>query len=286
MWRMKQPVRTLLALAIFAPLCAQITSEQTQGSIAFTARLTPSSGIAEPVRGLPFYLLRKSFAAIEKDATAAQPAPDMDKFIDALTVSKQLKDWMKKHHTVRISGDEFASNLTAQEILTVPEFWKAYDELNISNSKFGYPVAKYNDRERERKPTKYQHDVDEFHSRILKYIADHPDSKEGMDAELESIDPNPRWMDMVTARRAAARNLVLDLAQSRYLAAQTQSDANGQGEFSNLAPGNYWLTSLNIDGQVGDTRATWDVPVTVRAGAATQILLSNYNSVPAEKPAP
>ena len=277
---MKPLCRALCVLSIFAFACIRIATAQAQGSIIFTVHITPSTGVAEPVRGLPFYLLRKSFAAIQQEAAESQPKPDLDKFIDSLTVSNELKAWMKKHHTVRITGEEFAKSLTAQEILTVPEFWKAYDQLNIGDKEFGFPVAKYNDRESARKPEKYQRDVDEFHERIVKYIGDHPESKDGMDAELQSIDPNPRWMEQVTARRSGIRRMALDLAQSRYLVAQTQSDLNGRAQFSNIAPGNYWITCLSIDAEVGDTRAKWDVPVTVRAGAVTQLLLSNYNSVP------
>lgn len=280
---MKLFSRVLVVLAIVLLVSSWLASAQSSGSITFTARLTPSSGVAEPVRGLPFYLLRKSFADIQREAEASEPKPDMDKFIDGLTVSKELKAWMKKHHTVRITGDEFTNSLTADEILTVPEFWKVYDQLNIANSKFGYPVAKYTDRERAKNPAKYQRAVDDFHSRILHYIETNPDSKDGMDSQLSSIDPSVRWRNIVEARRSAARNMAFDLAQSRYLVAQTQTDLNGRAQFSNLPSGNYWLTCLNVYAEVGDTRAKWDVPITVRADAPAQLLLSNYNSVRAAR---
>lgn len=281
---MKPLLRAFAALAIVLLASGQPVSAQASGSVVFTARLTPSSGVAEPVRGLPFYLLRKSFADIQREAEASQPKPDMDKFIDALTVSKELKACMKKHHTVRITSDEFINNLTADEIRNVPEFWNAYNRLNMANSKFGYPVPKYTDREREKNPAKYQRDVDDYHTRILHYIETYPDSRDGMDSDLVSIDPSARWMNIVESRRSAVRTMALDLAQSRYLAAQTQTDVNGRAQFSNLPAGNYWLTSLNVYAEVGDTRAKWDVPVTVRADAPTELTLANYNSVPAAKP--
>lgn len=281
---MKSTFRTLFAFAIIALCFARFSLAQSNGSIVFTARLTPLSGVAEPVRGLPFYLLRKSFADIQREAEASQPKPDMDKFINSLSVSPKLKAWMKKNHSVRLTGDEFSNNLTADAILTVPEFWKAYDRLNVANSKFGYPVAKYTERERAKNPAKYQRDVDDFHSRIAHYIETNPDSKDGMDSELASIDPSARWMSMEASRRSAVRSMAFDLAQSRYLVGQTQTDLNGRAQFANLAPGNYWLTCLNVYAEVGDMRAKWDVPIAVRAGAPTQLLLSNYNSVPVGKP--
>lgn len=284
MCSMKPLLRAFAALAIVLLASGQPVSAQASGSVVFTARLTPSSGVAEPVRGLPFYLLRKSFADIQREAEASQPKPDMDKFIDALAVSKELKACMKKHHTVRITSDEFINNLTADEIRNVPEFWNAYNRLNMANSKFGYPVPKYTDREREKNPAKYQRDVDDYHTRILHYIETYPDSRDGMDSDLVSIDPSARWMNIVESRRSAVRTMALDLAQSRYLAAQTQTDVNGRAQFSGLPSGNYWLASLNVYAEVGDTRAKWDVPVTVHADSPTQLTLANYNSVPSAKP--
>lgn len=284
MCSMKPFLRALAALAFVLLAFARPASAQASGSIVFTARLTPSSGVAEPIRGLPFYLLRKSFADIQSEAEASQPKPDMDKFIDGLTVSKELKACMKKHHTVHITADEFISNLTADEIFTIPEFWKAYDRLNIANSKFGYPVPKYTEREREKNPAKYQHDMDDYHSRILHYIETKPDSRYGMDSDLAAIDPSSRWNKIVESHRSTLRTMALDLAQSRYLVAQAQTDLNGRAQFSGLPPGNYWLTCLNVYAEVGDTRAKWDVPVTVRVGAPTELIVSNYNSVPAATP--
>ena len=272
----------ILALVLAGPVRAQVQN----GSVSFTAQLTPSAGIAEPVRGLPFYLLRKSFADIEEEAAHGAPKPDMKKYIDGLKVSHELKAWMHKHNSVTLSGDEFARSLTAPEILDVPEFWKAYDELNISNSKFGFPTPKYNDRLRERDPAKYQRELDDFHSKVTTYIQQNPESKDGMASELDSIDPGLEWRTKVAARAATIRRTALDGAQSRYLVAQTQTDVNGHAEFSGVPAGTYWLSSLNIEGQVGDTRAKWDVPVTVHAGAPTQVTLSNYNSASPVKSAP
>jgi hypothetical protein len=63
---------------------------QSTGRIEFTARVAPTGGRPEPVRQLTFYLLRKSLEDIRAEALQMAPAPDMDKFIDALTVSPEL----------------------------------------------------------------------------------------------------------------------------------------------------------------------------------------------------
>lgn len=267
-----------LALTSVRPACAQAQT----APIGFTVQITPSTGIVEPVRGLPFYLLRKSFSNIQQEAEASLPMPDMEKFIDSQQVSKELRAWMHKHHSVTLSGDEFAKSLTAEEILNIPEFWQAYDQMNIGEAKFGFPVPKYKESDRVRDPAKYQREVAEYHARVLKYINENPDSKEGLNAELESIDPSPQWNDKVAARSSAIHRTSLDWAQSRYLVAQTQTDVNGRAEFIGVPAGNYWISSLNIDGQVGDIREKWDVPIAVHAGVAMQMVLSNYNGIPAK----
>lgn len=271
----------LLAGFLLAP--GHGASAQTQtASVSFTAQITPSAGIVEPVRGLPVYLLRKSFSDIQQEAEVSVAKPSMEKFIDDLVVSKELKAWMRKHHNVTLSGEQFARDLTAEEILNVPEFWKAYDEMNIGNAKFGFPSPKYKESDKVRDPIKYQRELDEYHARVLKYINQNPDTKQGMDAELDSIDPSTEWNDKVASRITTIHSMALGWAQSRYLVAQTQTDLNGHAEFMGVPAGNYWISSLNIEGQVGDTRAKWDIPIAVHPGASMQMVLSNYNAVPAK----
>lgn len=254
-------------------------------SISFTVQITPSAGIAEPVRGLPFSLLRKSFTSIQAEAEASVPRPSMDKFIDGLKFSKELIAWMHKNHSVTLTGEEFAKNLTPQEIIHIPEFWQAFFEINAGSRAFGFPLPKYDDRDKIRKPAKYQREVDNYHAQVTKYIEQNPDSKLEMDQELASVDPSQQWNDKLAERKSRIHRMALDWAQSRYLVAQTQTDLNGRAAFSGVPPGTYWLSSLNIDGQVGDTREKWDTPVELHAGDAKRITLSNYNAVPS-KPLP
>ena len=45
-----------------------------------------------------------------------------------------------------------------------------------------------------------------------------------------------------------------------------------------LAPGDYWISSLNLDANAGDMRVHWDVPVKIEAGRAARVELSNLNT--------
>ncbi|MFZ0213278.1 MAG: hypothetical protein WBE20_10540 [Candidatus Acidiferrales bacterium] len=282
----RNAVLGLVLLFLVLPFAAPRRASAQTGSVAFTVHLTPSAGLAEPVRGLPFYLLRKSFGDIQQEADAAVPKPDFNGFVDSLDVSKALKTWMKKHHTVRVTGQDFTEGLTADEIINIPEFWKAYFELNGPNKDFGFPVPKYKESDRKSDPVKYQQETDAYHAKVKRYIDLHPESKDGMDSSMQSIDSSTQWNAKQGTRPPEVNRLVLDFAQSKYLVAQTQTDLNGNAGFTGLAPGTYWISSLNIDAQVGDTRAKWDVPVTVRAGAETQVTLTNYNAAAPAKPAP
>ena len=53
-----------------------------------------------------------------------------------------------------------------------------------------------------------------------------------------------------------------------------------------LAPGEYWVSTLNLDANAGDTRLSWDAPVTIRTGETTRVELTNLNAVEAHVSAP
>lgn len=285
----RAPVAICLAIFLSGALLSLSTpasfAQAETASITFKVQLTPSGGLAEPVRGLPVVLLRKSFTAIQAEAESSVPRPSLDKFIDTLKLSKELIAWMHKNHTVSLTGEEFAKNLTPQEIINIPEFWQAFFDINAGSKAFGFPMPKYDDRDKVRKPEKYQQEVDDYHAKVTKFIEQNPDSKAEMDEELAPIDPSPQWNDKLAERESQIHRMALDWAQSRDFVAQTQTDVNGRAGFTGLAPGTYWLSSLNIDGQVGDAREKWDTEIEVRAGDAKQVTLSNYNAVPS-KPLP
>ena len=273
-------VSTLSVLFLVAGAMAKAPRAAAQtGSVQFVARVTPSGGEDEPVRTLPFYLLSKSYADIEKEAEAASPVANQDKFIDALDVSKELKAWMKTNHRVSLSGEDFTKMLKADDIMNVPEFFAAYTERMVGDHTAGFPTPKYKLEDRAKNPAKYDLQVTEYHDAIRAFIIADPASKDGLDLSLEEVNPGHKW-DMVKAKNAAELNReTADLARGKYLVARAETDMQGQGALRGIPPGNYWLGTLNIDAVAGDARERWDVPVTVRAGQPSYLTLTNINAV-------
>jgi len=281
-------VSTLSVLFLVAGVMAKAPRAAAQtGSVQFVARVTPSGGEDEPVRTLPFYLLSKSYADIQKEAEAASPAANLDKFIDSLDVSKELKTWMKTNHRVNLAGEDFTKMLKADDIMNVPEFFTAYTERMVGDRTAGFPTPKYKLEDRAKDPAKYDRLVIQYHDAIRAFVIADPDSKDGLDLSLEEVNPGHKW-DMVKARNAAELNReTADLARGKYLVARAETDMQGQGALRGIPPGNYWLGTLNIDAVAGDARERWDVPVTVRAGQPSYITLTNINAVkPAHTSAP
>ena len=278
---MKKPswaVVSLLALALaFAPHAAA-----QNASIEFVAQATPSGGLQEPVRGFPFFLLSKSFAEIGKEAADTYPKPDMDAFISKLEVSPELKAWMKKNDWVVLSGEDFIHKLHTDDILTVPEFKKAYLDRNSGDQSADFPEPKFKASDEKKNPAKFKKLSDDYVEVIRRYIQAHPGSTNGLDLGLAEIDPSPKWNAILGTRSAAIHQRTLDLAQSNYLVARAETNLQGQGFLHDLAPGNYWLSTLDVPVIVGDARPRWDVPVSLRAGETKYVSLSNSNSVRAQ----
>jgi len=84
---------------------------------------------------------------------------------------------------------------------------------------------------------------------------------------------------MVAKRAPQIERLTLDLAQSKYMVARAETDLQGGGQIRNLAPGQYWLSSLNVRATVGDAWLRWDQPVQIIAGKTTNVELTNSNSL-------
>ncbi len=257
-----------------APIAAQST-----GRVEFAARVTPTGGRPEPVRQLTFYLLRKSLEDIRTEALESAPPPDLDKFVDGLEVSPELKAWMKKHRSVQLSGDAFIKGLTPDEIVDVPEFFKSYLSRNIGYKGTGYPDPKFLEKDRKASPEKYEQDKAEFIAAIRRFIATMPESVQGIDIDLNDINPFAKWTSLVQKQRRLQESRALELAQERYLVAQTDTDLEGHGSFAGIAPGSYWIGMLNEEAISGDVRLRWDFLLTVRSGETTQVQLSNLNAV-------
>jgi hypothetical protein len=256
------------------------------GSVEFAARVMPSGGRFEPVRGLTFYLLRKNLDDIRLEASKTDPPPDMDRFIDSLEFSPELKAWMKKHETVNLQGTNFTSHLTGEEIVSVKEFLDAYATLNGGTHGGGFPEPKYKESDKTKNPEKYERERAQYIDAMQKFVKANPDSLAGLDAELADKNPGRRWAQIESEQRERAEHRALQLAQTVYLAGETESGFDGHASFAGLAPGTYWLTTLDTSALAGDVRLLWDLPVTVRAGERVSVDLSNANAIePAAPPA-
>jgi hypothetical protein len=265
-------------------LCAGILVATTlalaqNGAIQFSANATPSGGLQEPVRGFPFFLLSKSFEQIQKEAEASYPKPDMNAFIAKLDVSAELKTWMKKNQRVSLSGQDFIHKLTPADVLDVPEFRQAYMERNTTDQAFNFPKPKFKASEQRTNPAKFKKLSDEYHATLLHYIAMYPQTLAGIDLSLTDVDPGPRWNILLARRIPRISRRALDLAESKYLVARTQTNLQGEATIENIPLGRYWISTLNVAADVGDVHLKWDVPVTVIRGRTQSVSLSNVNSV-------
>jgi|HubBroStandDraft_6_1064221.scaffolds.fasta_scaffold142661_1 hypothetical protein len=265
-----------LVLVLPARLAAQST-----GRIEFAARVVPTGGDPEPVRHLTFYLLRKSVEDIRKEAAQTATLTSLDQFIDSLGATPELKAWMHKHHSVLLAGEPFTKSLTPEDIVGIPEFFKAYMNHNEAFRGLGFPEPKYTEKEKKTNPEKYKELRENYEAAIRKYIAGAPDRVKGMDLELVDLNPSPAWESLERKERQMIETRAFQLAETRYLVARTDTDLDGQGSFSGIAPGHYWIGLFGAQAMSGDVRVRWDFPVTVRQGETASVELSNLNAAPA-----
>jgi hypothetical protein len=276
-------MKTRLGIVLFIGLGILATASGSRaqaGSIEFVARATPSGGLEEPVRGFPFYLLTKSFDDIEKEVDEASPKPEMNAFIDQLdsTYSPELKAWMKKNQCVSLSGEDFTRRLTPTDILTIPEFRKAYMERNAGDQSADFPKPKVKPSDQAKNPDRFAKLTAEYEETVRRYIDQHPSSIQGIDLSFTEIDPGRKWNALLGKRRPEIRRRALELAQSKYLVARAQTDLQGQGYLRSVSPGTYWISTLDVAAVVGDMYSLWDVAVTVRPGQTEYVALSNANA--------
>jgi hypothetical protein len=267
------------ALTALSPVRAQAQNTDN-GSVEFSVRATPSAGLEEPVRGFPFFLLSKSFRDITKEVEAAYPAPDMNAFVDKLEISKELKAWMKKNHWVQLSGEDFIDKLKPPDVMGVPEFYEAYVTRMSGDGTVDFPKPKYKPADRTKDPAKYEKLKAEYTEAVRRFLEQAPDTVEGLDLELDKVDPSAKWNAIEAKRPPEIRRRVLELAQSKYFVASTQTNLDGEGYISRIPPGNYWLSTLDVAADVGDMRPRWDLSLPVHAGEQTRVALSNANALP------
>jgi len=275
----------LVVVCVFFAASTAAGPAQQAGALEFVTRVSPSGGRPEPVRQLAFFLLRKSFADIQKEAEETEPKADFGKFVDGLDVSKELKAWMKKHHTAALAGTEFLRKLNVDDVMDVPEFYAAYLKRNSGYSQMGFPAQKYKSQDAAQNPERYQRQVEDYRKQVRRYIEGNPESVDGIDAHLDTINPGQRWVQQESEARQRAHRRALQLAQTRYLAARAETDLDGRAMLTGIPAGDYWLSTLEIEAVVGDAHLRWDLPVTVRAGATERVELSNLNALEPQRPA-
>lgn len=255
-----------------------LTAQSGSASLEFTVRATPTGGRAEKVIQHPFYLLRASLEEIEAIARQEVPPPELAAFVDGLSVSPELKEWMKRRETMTLRGDEFLTALSIDDILAVPEFRDAYQANNLIVSGFGFPKRSAKPSDKEKNPGKWEKSEKRYWEEVRNYLSAHPESKLGMDEHLRGITASTEWSARQQRYQQEVRQRVLQLVHSRFLAARTETDYEGVAHVRGLAPGRYWLTNLWNEVRAGDMHLTWEVPVELRAGETRSLELNNANA--------
>src|SRR5205807_7504106 len=99
--------------------------------------------------------------------------------------------------------------------------------------------------------------------------------------EIKDSNPYRKWDPLLSARHNRVSRTAPDLAQLKCLAVKAETDLERHALVSGLPPGDYWISSLNLDASAGDMRVHWDVPVRIEAGQTARVELSNLNSIEA-----
>lgn len=283
------PVRSLLRLALCALAALWLTqnaaAQNAPATLEFTVQAAPTGGRPEKVMRQTFYLLRSSLAEIEKIAREQTPPPALDSFIDELNVSPELKAWMKRHQTVKLQGEAFLKLVEVDDMMNVPEFREAYVTRNQIMVGLGFPQRKAKLTDRERNPERWEKSEKRYWEEVRSYCILHPESKQGMDDHLVDITSAPEWRLRTQRHEEQVHQKVLQLAHTRYLAAQTETDYEGFARLAGLAPGRYWLTNLWDEVRAGDVHLRWELPVELRPGQTFYLELNNANArLPGARP--
>ena len=285
----KIPSAAAILVLVCFPLLGPRAGAQTgslNGTLELTARITPTSARPEPVRQFTFYLLTKSYEEIAKEIEATDKLPTREQFINDLKVSKELKDWLKAHDVLDLATPGLDKEVTADDIVRTPEFLLAYQRSNSGGVTNGLPTPKYTEAEKTEKPERYEKQKQEYLAALKKFIAARPETLSGIELELDSVNPQNKWVRLQSDHTRRVLRLAPDVAQTKYLAAKADTDLDGRAVLSGLAPGNYWISTLNLDAAAGDTRLRWDVAITIKPGQTARIELTNLNATDAHASAP
>jgi len=261
-------------------------AQSDSGALEVTARITPTAARPEPVRQFMFYVLTRSYSEVVKEVEEKDPIPPRDQFIDGLKVSTELRAWLKGHDTLDLTQPDIDKLLTPEDILNVPEFLLAYQRSNSGGVTEGLPRPRFTDADKTEHPEKYEKLKQEYLGSLRKFIRSRPETVSGVELELDGVNPQHKWAALQNDRRKRVQRVAPDVAQLKFLAAKAETDLEGHAAISGLAPGDYWVSTLNLDANAGDMRVRWDVPVRIERGKTARIELSNLNSIDARSATP
>jgi hypothetical protein len=284
-------MRKMLAIFLCVPVCVfcarnEAHAQSASGTLEFAARITPTAARPEPVRQFTFYLLTKSYAEIVKEVETQNDIVPRDKFIEGLKLSPELKEWLKAHDVFDLTSPDLDRLVTPDDILHVPEFLLAYQRSNSGGVTNGIPKPKYVDADKTANPERYNKQLQEYYAALKKFIQSNPSTVSGIELELTGVNPQRQWSQIQAEHRKRVQRMAPEYAQTKYLAGKADTDLDGRGSLAGLAPGEYWVSTLNLDADAGDTRLGWDVPVTIRAGQTTRMELTNLNASDTHASAP
>jgi hypothetical protein len=269
---------SLAFAAALAGFACTVQAQNSTGTLDITARITPTQARPEPVRQFTFYILTKSYTEIAKEVEEKDVIPPRDEFIDGLKVSKELKVWLKAHDILDLTNPELDKILTPDEIIHIPEFLTAYQHTNSGGVTNGFPKAKYKETDKVDHPEKYEKEKDAYYATLKKYILTNPATISGVELELDAVNPERKWDLLHSNQKHHVQRMAPEVAQMKYMVAEVDTDLEGHAFLRNLAPGSYWISSLNLDASAGDVRVRWDVPITIQDGRASHIELTNLNA--------
>jgi hypothetical protein len=148
------------------------------------------------------------------------------------------------------------------------------------------PQPKYTQIDQTAQPEKYEKLKQDYLVALKKFVRQHPTTISGIEIELEGVNPQHKWATLQNDRRKRVARMAPEIAQVKFLAGKADTDLEGRASVSGLAPGDYWISSLNLDANSGDMRVRWDVPVKIERGKTVRLDLSNLNSIDVRSSAP
>ena len=283
---MRTKIHPLLLLCCVFLLARVCPAQTSTGNLDVTVHITPTGARPEPVRQFTLYILTKSYADIVKEVEGNDVLPTRDEFIDKLKCTPELKKWLKAHDVMDLTMPDFDKIVTPVEIMEVPEFLAAYQRSNSGGVTNGMPVPRFRESDREANPERYEKQKQEYIKALKRFVETHPTTVMGMEVELGGVNPKYQWDKIHADHKKKIAQLAPDIAQTKYLAAKTDTDMDGRATVSGLVPGPYWVSSLNMDAASGDRRLNWDVAAKVQAGQTTRLDLTNVNGMDAYSPQP